>query len=223
MSFGRPGDGELAGDAPGHCPLDEGDDGPVQGRVINDPAVQVVLGGVLQGDLVRVQPGHEVDGGLDVPDVPDVAVRGQGGVAAAGRAPSGVADDVPLAECPDHPGLVRRESADGVGQPEFQAGQVLVSAGQNAGRDEQAAKVAGGAVLGQCIQRLMGDLALLGGEFGEDFRAAAAALPLRCGVGRHEAPLEPCGRRDRGGGPARDGGRLPRSDRAPRTRRMTHW
>lgn len=38
-------------------------------------------------------------------------------------------------------------------------------------------------------------------------------LPLRRGVGRHETPLEPWGRRERGGGPAREGGRLPRSDR----------
>ncbi|POX44012.1 hypothetical protein C3488_34310 [Streptomyces sp. Ru72] len=74
--------------------------------------------------------------------------------------------------------MVRGELLEGVGQPEFQACEVLVSARENAGRDEQAAKVACGAALGQRVQHLMGELTLLGGEVGEEFRAAAASQPV---------------------------------------------
>jgi hypothetical protein len=75
--------------------------------------------------------------------------------------------------------LVWRELSEGVGQPKFQACEVLVSTGQNAGRDEQAAKVACGLVLRQRVQRLVDELALLEGEFGEEFALRPRRSQLR--------------------------------------------
>ncbi|WP_157855879.1 hypothetical protein [Streptomyces aureocirculatus] len=110
-----------------------------------------VLGNQLDdpGEVAGVEPDKKVDRGANVAAV---AFVGGVGVAAAGRAPAGVADDVPFGEGADHHGMLGRQTGQGASGPGAQEGKVLIAGRQETGGHQQAADVGGGLPLRLRVQ-----------------------------------------------------------------------
>ncbi len=130
--------GDLARQAAGHGPADERRQAPDLGGVAGQPDVENFLAEVGERDRVVVEPGHELDRG---PDIRRVIRGGAGGVAALVRPASGVTKDAPFGERADDAGVVRGQACERVVEPETQAGEVLLSLGQDASGDEEFADV----------------------------------------------------------------------------------
>jgi hypothetical protein len=113
------GDFELARQSAGSGPPYERADCLAAGRQgCDQPQVERALRQVRQGEVVGVQPGHELDGRSDL-----CSVRGCRGleIAASGGSAPGIAHDGPLGEGADDPQVVGGEGFEGLAEPDLQA------------------------------------------------------------------------------------------------------
>jgi hypothetical protein len=97
---------------------------------------------------------------------------------ACGQAAAEPADDVPGGVPVQQPALVRAgASGDGLGDPGFQPGQLLVAGRQRPGGDEDRAQVPQRLAVGQLVEGLVGKRPLAGAELAQDVGDGALAQP----------------------------------------------
>jgi hypothetical protein len=144
-AVGRCGHGVFAGEPALVCRGEEDADVVAAGRAGGQPGVDVGLAEAGEVEPALVEPVQEVEHEQHVSaKVPS----GGGARAAACGAAAGFAEQDPVGERADQPGVAGRTVGEGAVQPDGDAVEVVVTAGQDAGCDEQAADVAFGVTLG---------------------------------------------------------------------------
>src|SRR5712691_5567939 len=131
-------DREVRGDTAAGGPFQEAPDSVSPGVPGGEPSVELVLGEPLKGDALFVEPGEQLQ--CD-PDAGAQASAGAVGAAERGGSAAGAAEQEPVNEWADEPGVFRWPAGQRLVQPGWDPVEGVIALGQDSGVNKDLADV----------------------------------------------------------------------------------